>query len=319
MKKTAKRQTMKRKRILITGAHGFLGSHLVDHLKQQGYQKLFCPTHREYDLTRPNRIRALLKKTKPQIVLHLAARVGGIGANQANPGTFFYQNLVMGVHLIEESRLHGVEKFVALGTVCGYPKFTPVPFKEKNLWNGYPEETNAPYGLAKKMMLVQSKGYRQQYGFNSIFVMPVNLYGQGDDFDLHTSHVIPALIRKFIEAKARGEKQVVLWGDGSPSREFLYVEDCARAIRLAMERYNRSEPVNFGSGKEIKIKALAEKIKKLTGFRGKIIWDTSKPNGQPRRRVDTSRAKKVCGFTAKVPFDVGLKKTIDWYKKEISA
>lgn len=255
----------------------------------------------------------MIRKHKPSAVIHLAACVGGIGANRANPGLYYYTNLVMGAFLIEESRLAGVDKFVALGTICAYPKFTPVPFREKDLWAGYPEETNAPYGLAKKMMLVQSQGYRDQYGFNSIYLLPVNLYGPHDNFDLESSHVIPALMRKFHEAVLRGDKRVTLWGDGSPSREFLYVEDCARAIAAALERYDGREPVNIGTGREIKIRQLASKIKTISGFRGQIVWDKSKPNGQPRRRLDVKRAKKYFGFKAAVNFDLGLKKTWDWF------
>ena len=302
------------KKILITGASGFLGRHLVVNLKDHGYKNLILPSHKEYELTRPQRIQALLKKWKPQVIIHCAAKVGGIGANQKYPGSFFYENSVMGVHLMEEARIHKVEKFVAIGTVCCYPKWTQVPFKEDDLWNGYPEETNASYGLSKKMMLVQSQAYRIQYGFNSIFLVPVNLYGPGDNFDPDSSHVIPALIVKFFEAMKNGKKQVVVWGDGSSSREFLYVEECAQAIRLAMERYDKSLPINLGIGEEITIKSLAEKIGKLAGFQGKIVWDSSKPNGQPRRSLDVSRAYEEFGFKAKVPIDEGLKKVMQWYR-----
>lgn len=305
-------------RILITGAHGFLGKHAVNEFHKSGYQTLILPTHRKYDLSKQTRIEALFKKENPEVVIHLAARVGGIGANRTHPGEYFYHNLIMGAHLIEASRVHQVKKFVALGTICSYPKFTPVPFKESDLWIGYPEETNAPYGLAKKMMLVQSQSYRAQYGFNSIFLLPVNLYGAGDNFDLESSHVIPAMIRKFEEARLRNQKEITLWGDGSPSREFLHVEDCARAIRMAMERYDESDPVNIGTGNEIKIKTLAELIKKLTGFHGKIIWDKSQPNGQPRRRLDTQLAKKYFGFSSKISFETGLKKTIQWYRNHVA-
>ncbi|MFT5207632.1 MAG: GDP-L-fucose synthase [Candidatus Omnitrophota bacterium] len=308
----------KNKKVLITGSGGFLGSHLVSELKQNGYKKLFLPRRKEYDLTKQSRVKSLLKSIQPDVIIHCAAVVGGIGANKLNPGKYFYDNLVMGAFLFEESRLANVQKLVALGTICAYPKFTPTPFKESDLWIGYPEETNAPYGLAKKMMLVQSQAYRDQYNFNSIFLLPVNLYGPNDNFDLESSHVIPAMIRKFDEARLRGDKNVTLWGDGSASREFLYVADCARAIRLSLEKYNSSEPVNLGTGGEIKISALAQKIKKLTGFKGQIIWDTTKPNGQPRRRLSVVRAKRVLGFEAKVKLDEGLKKTLDWYNKKVT-
>jgi len=305
------------KKILVTGGHGFLGTHLVKKLKDRGYKNIFTPAKKEYDLREKERIAKLLNVTKPDIIIHLAARVGGIGANMKYPGKFFYENIIMGVELIEQARLQNIEKFVAIGTVCAYPKFTPVPFKEENLWNGYPEETNAPYGLAKKMLLVQSQAYRQQYNFNSIFLLPVNLYGPGDSFDLGNSHVIPALIRKFIEAKRDNKKEVVLWGTGNASREFLYVEDCAEAIMLATEKYNKSDPINIGSSSEIKIKDLAEKISDIIKFKGEIVWDRSKPDGQPRRSLDTTRAKKEFGFEAKTDFDDGLRKTIEWYNKEI--
>lgn len=308
----------KNSRILITGAHGFLGQNVVKEFRKQGYSRLILPTHRQYDLSKQSRIESLFKKERPEAVIHLAARVGGIGANRLHPGEYFYHNLVMGAHLIEASRIHGVKKFTALGTICSYPKFTPVPFKESDLWIGYPEETNAPYGLAKKMMLVQSQSYRDQYGFNSIFLLPVNLYGPGDNFDPASSHVIPAMIRKFSEAMKGGERQITLWGDGSPSREFLYVEDCARAIRLATERYNESDPVNIGTGSEINIKKLAILIKDLMGFKGKIVWDKSQPNGQPRRCLDTKLAAKHFGFRSKVTLETGLKKTIKWYKENVA-
>jgi GDP-L-fucose synthase len=261
-------------------------------------------------------VERLYRDSKPEIVIHLAARVGGIGANRANPGKFFYDNLMMGVQMMDAGRRVGIEKFVAIGTVCSYPKFTPVPFKEEDLWNGYPEETNAPYGLAKKMLLVQSQAYRQQYGFNSIFLLPVNLYGPRDNFDLNTSHVIPALIRKCIEAVQKGETEIGVWGTGKPTREFLYVEDAAEGILLAAEKYDKPDPVNLGAGFEISIKDLVELVVKQTGFKGKIIWDSSKPDGQPRRRLDTSRAEKEFGFRAKVGFEEGLQRTIDWYRKE---
>jgi len=259
-------------------------------------------------------VKRLYKDSKPDLVIHLAAKVGGIGANQENPGEFFYDNLMMGVQLMEEGRKFGIEKFVALGTICCYPKFTPVPFKEENLWNGYPEETNAPYGLAKKMLLVQSRAYRKQYGFNSIFLMPVNLYGPRDNFDPKSSHVIPALIKKCFDAIKENKNEIVVWGTGNATREFLYVEDATEGIMLATEKYDKPEPVNLGAGFEISIKDLVELIAKLTGFKGKIIWDTTKPDGQPRRCLDTSKAEKEFGFKAKTPFEEGLKKTIEWYK-----
>jgi GDP-L-fucose synthase len=255
----------------------------------------------------------MLADADPDVVIHLAANVGGIGANQAHPAEFFYDNLMMGVQLMHQSWKRGVEKFVAIGTVCAYPKFTPIPFREENLWDGYPEETNAPYGLAKKMLLVQSQSYREQYNFNSVFLIPVNLYGPRDNFNLETSHVIPALIRKALEAQDRGDDQLIVWGDGSPTREFLYAQDAAEGILLATERYNSSDPVNLGSGEEISIKHLAEKIVELTGFEGQLFWDTSRPNGQPRRALDTSRAKERFGFEAEVKLDQGLKRTVDWY------
>lgn len=310
--------TYKNKRILITGGRGFLGSHLVENLRAHGYRKLITPSHAGYDLGSQTRVRALFRAEKPQAVIHLAARVGGIQANQKNPGSFFYENARMGIELIEQARLHGVEKFVNIGTVCSYPKFTPTPFRETDLWNGYPEETNAPYGLAKKMLLVQSQAYRTQYGFNAIYLIPVNMYGPGDDFDPSSSHVIPALIRRFSESRKKNTPSIVVWGDGSASREFLYAPDCAEAIRLALEKYNGSEPVNIGTGREIRIRALAELVKKWTGYRGRIVWDKSKPNGQPRRRLDVTRATKWLGFTAKTEFETGLKKTIAWYDQSLS-
>ena len=301
------------KRVTVTGGAGFLGSHLTEKLKKRGCKSIFVPQYPEYDLVNMNDVNRMYEDSKPDVVIHLAAVVGGIGANMENPGKYFYDNLMMGVQLMERGRQLGLKKFVALGTICSYPKFTPVPFKEEDLWNGYPEETNAPYGLAKKMLLVQSQAYRNQYGFNSIYLLQVNLYGPGDNFDLRSSHVIPALIRKFVEAKAGGQKEVILWGDGTPTREFLYVEDAAEAITLATEQYNSSDPVNIGSGMEISIENLAEIISKAVGYPGKITWDKSKPNGQPRRRLDTSKAKKYFGFEAKTGFEEGLKKTIDWY------
>ncbi len=303
------------KEILLTGGAGFLGSYIVEKLKERGVKEenIEIPRSDTCDL----RIKENVQKTikDKSFVIHLAAVVGGIGANRKNPGKFFYDNAIMGIQLIHESWKANVEKFVALGTICSYPKFTPVPFKEVDLWNGYPEETNAPYGLAKKMMLVQCQGYRQQYGFNGIFLLPVNLYGPRDNFDLESSHVIPALIRKCVTAIDNDEKEIVCWGDGSPTREFLYVEDAAEGILLATEKYNKPDPVNIGAGFEISIKDIVELIAKLTGFHGNIIWDTSKPNGQPRRCLDVSRAKKEFGFEAKTTFEEGLKKTIGWYKQ----
>ena len=305
------------KRILVTGGAGFLGSFVVEKLQGLGCKEIFIPRSKDYNLVEMEAVKRLYRDAKPDIVIHLAARVGGIGANRANPGKFFYDNLMMGVQMMEVGRQVGLEKFVAVGTVCAYPKFTPVPFKEEDLWNGYPEETNAPYGLAKKMLLVQAQAYRQQYGFNAIYLLPVNLYGPRDNFDLESSHVIPALIRKCIDAmsqpKPDPQPSVVVWGDGSPTREFLYVEDAAEGILLATERYNKSDPVNLGSAYEISIKDLLETIVRLTGFRGKIVWDTTKPNGQPRRKLDVSRARKEFGFKAKVNLEEGLKKTIEWY------
>jgi GDP-L-fucose synthase len=305
------------KRVVVTGGAGFLGSFVVDKLRKRGCREIFIPRSKDYDLIKMEAIKRLYRDAKPDIVIHLAARVGGIGANRLNPGKFFYENLMMGVQLIEVGRQTGIEKFVAIGTICAYPKFTPVPFKEDDLWCGYPEETNAPYGLAKKMMLVQSQAYWQQYGFNSIFLLPVNLYGPKDNFNLQTSHVIPAIIRKCLEAKNQGAKQIVCWGDGTPTREFLYVGDAAEGILLAAEKYNRSDPVNIGAGFEIKVKDLVELIAKLSGFEGRIVWDTSQPNGQPRRCLDTSRAYAEFGFRAATSLEEGLKKTIDWYISDI--
>ena len=306
------------KRVIVTGGAGFLGSFVVEKLRERGAAEIIVPRSSQYDLRDINVIRQLLydvgSKSKI-IVIHLAARVGGIGANRAYPAEFFYDNLIMNTQLFHESWKFGVEKFVAIGTVCAYPKHTPVPFKEEDLWNGYPEETNAPYGLAKKMLLVQSQAYRQQYGFNSISLLPVNLYGPRDHFDLESSHVIPALIRKCVEAKERGDDQIVAWGTGKPTREFLYVEDAAEGILLATERYNESDPVNLGSGMEISIKDLLELIVRLTEFEGKIVWDTSKPDGQPRRCLDTSKAERYFGFQAKTPFEEGLRWTIQWYEQ----
>jgi len=306
----------KDKSVCVTGGAGFLGSYLVDKLRQRGAQTVFVPRIEQYDLVKQSDILRMLEDAHPDIIIHLAALVGGIGANQARPAEFFYNNLMMGVQLMHESWRAGVSKFVAVGTICAYPKHTPIPFKEESLWEGYPEETNAPYGLAKKMLLVQAQAYRQQYGFNAIFPLPVNLYGPGDNFDLETSHVIPALIRKCLAAKEDHAEEVVLWGDGSPTREFLYVEDAAEGLALATERYNGPEPFNLGSGQETSIKDLANSIANLTGFKGKIVWDTSKPNGQPRRALDTSRAEKFFGFQARMPLEEGLSRTIEWYLKQ---
>jgi len=303
------------KKIVVTGGAGFLGSFVVKKLKEGGCKDVFVPRSKDYDLRNINAVDKLYNDFKPDIVIHLAAVVGGIGANRAHPGKFFYDNAIMGIQMIEQARLHNIEKFVQVGTVCAYPKYTPVPFKEENLWDGYPEETNAPYGLAKKMLLVQIQAYKQEYGFNGIYLLPVNLYGPGDNFDLESSHVIPAMIRKFVEAKMDKEKEVVLWGDGSPTREFLYAEDAAEGIVLATERYDKPTPVNLGAGFEIKIKNLAELIKKIVGYEGKIVWDTTKPNGQPRRCLDVTKAEKEFGFRAKMKFEEGLKKTIEWYEK----
>ena len=341
------------KRVIVTGGAGFLGSFVVNKLWKRGAAEVIVPRHKDYDLRDVNAIRRLLKETsvpsqapaqgtaarqevrneaagvshrQPAIasrssqpvdmVIHLAAHVGGIGINREKPGEFFYDNLMMGVQLLHESYVAGVAKFVAIGTICAYPKFVPIPFKEETLWDGYPEETNAPYGLAKKMMLVQSEAYRQQYDYNSIYLLPVNLYGPRDNFNLETSHVIPALIRKCLEAKARGDKEMTAWGDGSPTREFLYVEDAAEGILLAAERHNNSEPVNLGSSFEISIRDLLQTIARLTGFQGRIIWDTTKPNGQPRRKLDVSRAQEAFGFTSQTSFEDGLRQTIAWYEKE---
>ncbi len=303
-------------RVVVTGGAGFLGSYVVERLRERGVENIFVPRSKDYDLTRAENIRRLYDDANPDLVIHLAAVVGGIGANRTNPGKYFYDNLMMGAQLMEEARLRGVRKFLATGTVCAYPKFTPVPFKEDDLWNGYPEETNAPYGLAKKMMLVQSQAYREQYGFNSIFLLPVNLYGARDNFDLQSSHVIPALIRKCVEATRRREDHIACWGAGVATREFLHADDCARGILLAAEKYDKSDPVNLGAGFEISIRDLAEKIAALTGFKGSLVWDTSQPDGQPRRRLDTSRAEREFGFHARIGFDDGLSQTIEWYRKQ---
>jgi GDP-L-fucose synthase len=302
------------RRVCVTGGAGFLGSYVVDKLKQRGAKDIFIPKIEDYDIVQKEAILRLLSDANPDIIIHLAANVGGIGVNRERPAEFFYDNLMMGAQLIHESWSAKVEKIVTIGTVCAYPKLTPVPFKEEYLWEGYPEETNAPYGLAKKMMLVQSQAYRDQYGYNSIFLIPVNLYGPRDNFNLQSSHVIPALIRKCIEAEDNKEPSISVWGDGSPTREFLYVEDAAEGILLAAEQYNLSDPVNLGSGREISIRSLVEKIAELTGFTGDLKWDTTKPNGQPRRALNIDRANELFGFRARMSFEEGLKNTVDWYR-----
>jgi len=305
----------KNKRICVTGGAGFLGSHLIKKLEMRGASDIYIPKIEDFNLVEIADINRMLDISKPDMIIHLAAHVGGIGANREHPAEFFYDNLMMGVQLIHEAWKRNIEKFVAIGTVCAYPKFTPVPFREDDIWNGYPEETNAPYGLAKKMLLTQSQAYRQQYGYNSIFLIPVNLYGPRDNFRPDSSHVIPALIKKCVEAVDQGDKEVVIWGDGTPTREFIYVDDAAEGIALAAEKYNGADPVNIGSGYEISIKDLAEMIARLTGFQGKLVWDTSKPNGQPRRGLDVSRAEKYFGFKAQMSFEEGLRRTIEWYKQ----
>ena len=302
------------KKLLVTGGTGFLGTHLVRKLKKRGYINIVVPLEEKFDLRKEENIIRLLEEEQPDIIIHLAAIVGGIGANRERPGTFFYDNIIMGVQLMEQARLHGVEKILTVGTVCAYPKFTPVPFKEENIWNGYPEETNAPYGLAKKMLLVQGQAYQQQYGFNAVYPILVNLYGPGDNFNPENSHVIPALIKKCVDAVKMGLNHITVWGTGRASREFLYVEDAAEALILVMEGYDKPDPVNIGTGKEITIKALVHKIARFCGFEGEIRWDSIKPDGQPRRSLDTSKAEKEFGFIAKTDFDEGLKKTIEWYK-----
>ena len=304
---------LKSKSILVPGGNGFLGSFLVKHLKELGCKNIFVPRSRDYDLVQMDSVKKVYKDAQPDIVIHLAAKTGGIGANRDNPGVFFYNNLMMGAQLMEVGRQKKIEKFVSIGTACSYPKNAAVPFKEENIWDGYPEETNAYYGLAKKMLLVQSHAYRQQYGFNSINLFLTNLYGPGDNFDPEYSHVIPALIKKCADANKLGSREIVVWGTGKPTREFIYVEDAAEAIVLATERYNKGEPVNIGSGVEISIKDLVNLIAGLTGFKGRIVWDTSKPDGQPRRRLDISKAEAEFGFKAKTKFKEGLRKTIEWY------
>jgi len=303
------------KRVVVTGGSGFLGSYVVAALRGRGAREVVVPRSARYDLRQGEAVRQLLSDARPDLVIHMAARVGGIGANREHPADFFYDNLMMGAQLIHESWRAGVGKFVTMGTVCAYPKHTPVPFREDDLWNGYPEETNAPYGVAKKALLVQGQSYRAQYGFNSIFLLPVNLYGPGDNFDPQSSHVIPALIRKCQEAKERGDTAIEAWGDGSPTREFLYVADAAEGILLAAERYDGPLPVNIGSGSEISIRDLTEQIARLVGFEGEIRWDPSKPNGQPRRKLDTSRARALFGFESRTPFEEGLRHTIAWYRE----
>jgi GDP-L-fucose synthase len=305
-------------RVLITGGGGFLGSHLVDRLHSEGIDP-FVPRRRDYDLTRVEDVERLFATARPELVIHLAAEVGGIGANRANPGRYWFANLMMGVHVLEQSRVSGLQKLVLMGTICSYPKFAPVPFREDDLWNGFPEETNAPYGVAKKTLLTGAQGYRDQYGLRSIFLLPVNLYGPRDNFDLETSHVIPALIRKMADAREQNESEVVLWGDGSPTREFLYVDDCAEAIWLAAQTYDEPQPVNLGTGEEISIRELAELIAELIGYDGEIVWDTSRPNGQPRRKLDVSRAEELFGFRARTSLRDGLERTVAWYLDRASA
>jgi GDP-L-fucose synthase len=304
------------KRIAVTGGGGFLGSHLVEKLIAAGCRSIFVPRSAQYDLTRPADVARMYDDAQPEIVIHLAAKAGGIGLNKEKPGELFYANILMGVEVMEQARIDGVEKFVSVGTICSYPKFTAVPFKEEDLWCGKPEETSAPYGLAKKMLIVQAQAYRQQYGFNAVSLILANLYGPGDNFEPASSHVIPALIRKCVEVVENGTDTLEVWGTGNPSREFLYVEDAAEAIALAAERYDGAEPVNIGTGKEITIRELVDLIVRLTGFRGRVLWDPSKPDGQPRRRLDTSKAKRRFGFEARTPLELGLKNTIEWFLKQ---
>ena len=303
-------------KILVTGGAGFLGRYVVEKLTERGCKKIFVSRSKDYNLVEIEAVKKLYRDAKPDIVIHLAARVGGIGANMKNPGSFFYENLMMGIQMMEQGRLSEIEKFVAIGTVCAYPKNIAIPFKEKDLWNGYPEETNAPYGIAKKMTLVQAQAYYQQYGFNAIYLLPVNLYGPGDNFDSETSHAIPALIKKCLDAVKIGKEEIIAWGTGEPTREYLYAEDAAEGIILATEKYDKLNPVNLGSGLEISIRKLVSLIAKLTGFEGQIIWDTSKPDGQPRRLFDSSRAYKEFGFRFKTSLEEGLRKTIEWYKEQ---
>jgi GDP-L-fucose synthase len=305
-------------RILVTGGAGFLGSFVTAKLRERGFTDIVIPRRKDCDLTREADVEKLYEQHKPAVVMHLAAEVGGIGANRDNPGRFFFANAAMGLHLIEGARKHGLKKFVQVGTICAYPKFTPVPFKEEELWNGYPEETNAPYGVAKKALLVMCQSYRQQYGLNAIYLLPVNLYGPRDNFDLHTSHVIPALIRKCVEARKRGDKEIVAWGTGSASREFLYVEDCAEGLVDAALNYDSPEPLNLGSGREITIRDLTNLVAKLSRFEGKIVWDSTKPDGQPRRCLDVSKAKAALGWTAGTSLEDGLRKTIEWFEQHPS-
>jgi GDP-L-fucose synthase len=308
----------KNDRIVLTGGAGFLGSFVLELMRGRGYRNIFVPRRKDFDLTAEADVKRLYQEHRPDIVMHLAAEVGGIGANRDNPGRFFFANLAMGMHLIEQARINKIKKFVQVGTICAYPKFTPVPFKEADLWNGYPEETNAPYGVAKKSLLVMCQSYRQQYGLDAVYLLPVNLYGPRDNFHPHSSHVIPALIRKCVEARQRGEKQITAWGTGAASREFLYVEDCAEGIVLSLEKFESSEPMNLGSGREITIKDLTELVARLSGFEGKIVWDPTKPDGQPRRCLDVSRAKKEIGFTARTTLEDGLAKTIAWFESHTS-
>ena len=307
------------KAVCVTGGAGFLGQVIVRKLRERGAKSIFIPKIEDYDLVTLDGINRMLADARPDMIIHLAAQVGGIGANREHPAEFFYNNLMMGVQLMHRAWETGVGKFVAIGTICAYPKFTPVPFREENLWDGYPEETNAPYGLAKKMLLVQAQSYRQQYGYDAIFLLPVNLYGPGDNFDPRSSHVIPALIRKCVEAVEEGREEIEVWGDGSPTREFLYVEDAAKGILLAAEKYDDSEPVNLGSGYEISIKDLVTLIAGMTGFKGRVVWDTSKPNGQPRRGLDVNRAREFFGFEAQMPFEVGIRRTVKWYQENRQA
>jgi len=304
---------LKNKRVCVTGGAGFLGSFVVDALRKRGCSEIIVPRKRDYDLLQAEAIERLFRESRPEVLFHLAATVGGIAANAQNPGTFFYENAIMGIQLVEYARRYGVEKTIVVGTICAYPKFAPIPFREESLWDGYPEETNAPYGIAKKALLVQCQAYRQQYGMNAIYLLPVNLYGPRDNFDLESSHVIPALIRKALAAKAQGLPEMTCWGDGSPTREFLYVEDCAEGLLLAGERYEGEEPVNLGSGAEISIRQLVEQVNEACGYRGRVRWDTTRPNGQPRRKLDVQRAEKEFGFTARTTLPDGLRKTIEWY------